>query len=278
MLSDGAEGSLLRFFSVFANPKDKVIYLEPSFGMYKLYCNIFKLRKCPLKLKIDEDFNFFNKLVKYVKHVKPRVIILANPNQPIETMLNFNEIRDLCKISNKMNSFLVIDEAYYHFNNISAQRLVNKFNNLVVIRTFSKAFGLAGLRIGYCLSNEKIIDCMKTVKPIYEINSINIKILSYFLNNVFIMKRYVKEVNKSKHYLHKFFKNSKIKIFGKYSNSVLIKFKNNNETKFIFKKLYKKKFLVKILKINNKFNFMRCTLGSLFVTKKFSKVIEKNLK
>ena len=278
LITDGAEGALLRFMSAFANVKDKVIYLDPSFGMYKVYCDIFRLRKYPLKLDMKKNFNFFNQLIQHIEKVRPNIIIIANPNQPIETMLNFNQIKYLCKIANKMKFFLVIDEAYYHFNNISAQRYIKKFNNLVVLRTFSKAFGLAGLRIGYCMSNKKIIDCMQTIKPIYEINSINIKILLFFLKNIKIMKKYVKEVNKSRIYLYKFFKNSTIKVFGEHSNNVLIEFKNEKQARFISKKLYKNKFLITIIKINNKLNFARCTLGSLFVTKKFCRTIKKNLK
>ena len=278
IITDGAEGALMRFFSVFANSRDRVVYLDPSYGMYKLYCDIFKLQKYPFKININRNFNYFDQLIKYVKKIRPKILLIANPNQPIETMLDTNQIKALCKITNKINSFLVIDEAYYHFNNISAQKFIKKFNNLIVIRTFSKAFGLAGLRIGYCLSNNKVIDCMKTIKPVYEINSINIKILSFFLDNIQIMKKYVQQINKSKKYIYKFFKNSHIEIFGKYSNSVLIKFKNTREASFISQKLYKKKFAVKIIKINNKSNFIRCTLGSVFISKKFCKVIKENLK
>ena len=92
------------------------------------------------------------------------------------------------------------------------------------------------------------------------------------------MKKYVKEVNKSRIYLYKFFKNSTIKVFGEHSNNVLIEFKNEKQARFISKKLYKNKFLITIIKINNNLNFARCTLGSLSVTKKFCRIIKKNLK
>jgi len=278
LITDGAEGALLRFINVFANTKDKVIYLDPSFGMYKVYCDIFKLKSYPFKLEVGDNTDFSNKLVKHIKDVRPKILIIANPNQPIETMLNHSQIKNLCNITKKLKIFFVIDEAYYHFNKVSAQKFIKKYNNLIVIRTFSKAFGLAGLRIGYCMSNKKIIDCMRTIKPIYEINSINIKILLFFIKNTSIMKKYIKEVNKSKIYLHKFLKSLNIEVFGKYSNGVLIKFKNEKQTRLIFKKLYENKFLVKIIKIKNKMNFMRCTLGSLFLTKNFCKIIESNLK
>ena len=125
---------------------------------------------------MKKNFNFFNQLIQHIEKVRPNIIIIANPNQPIETMLNFNQIKYLCEIANKMKIFLVIDEAYYHFNNISAQRYIKKFNNLVVLRTFSKAFGMAGLRIGYVVSNRIIIKEMHKLKPMYEINNLGAKI------------------------------------------------------------------------------------------------------
>ena len=162
---------------------------------------------------------------------------IANPNQPIETIIKTDELKKLCELTNKMNIFLIIDEAYYHFNNTTAQKLVKKFNNLIVVRTFSKAFGLAGLRIGYCISNKKIINYMRIIKPIFEINSINIKVLSYFLKNLYLMKNYVNEINESRNYLIKSFRNTRVEIYGKYSNSVLIKYINNRNTIKIYKKL-----------------------------------------
>ena len=94
-----------------------------------------------------------------------------------------------------MNTLFVIDEAYYHFNNITAKTLIKKFDNIIVVRTFSKAFGLAGLRIGYSIAHNKIIDYMRSIKPVYEINSLNIKILLFFLKKIYIMKKKCKANN-----------------------------------------------------------------------------------
>ena len=74
LITDGAEGALLRFMSAFANVKDKVIYLDPSFGMYKVYCDIFRLRKYPLKLDMKKNFNLpsykivYESLKRYAKN------------------------------------------------------------------------------------------------------------------------------------------------------------------------------------------------------------------
>ena len=273
-MKDGAEGALLRFFSVFSEIGNKVIYLKPSFNMYEVYCDIFKLKKYPFKLKLQPK-DFFEDLIKFTTKIKPKILCIANPNQPIETIIKIEELKKLCELTNKMKIFLIIDEAYYHFNKTSAQELVKKFNNLIVVRTFSKAFGLAGLRIGYCISNKKIINYLKIIKPIYEINSINIKVLSYFLKNLYLMKNYVSEVNDSRKYLNKFFKNTRVEIYGKYSNCVLIKYINNKSTKNIYKTLLKNLFLINIIKIKKSY-YLRCTLGGISTTKKFCKILKDN--
>jgi len=274
LLTEGAEGGLLRFFNVFANPGDKVVYLDPSFGMYELYCEMFKLKKHPLKLQLDKKFSFFERLVDHLRKTKPKILAMPNPNQPIETMINSKQLKYLCKLTNNMNIFLVLDEAYYYFNNISAQKLYKKFNNLLIIRSFSKAFGLAGLRIGYCVSNKRVIDSMKSIKPIYEINSVTIKLLSYFLKNLKIMTKNVSEVNKSRIYIKNYLKKLNIEVFGNYSNNVLIKLKNNNDAKNLEKKLYKNKFIVQRIEFNGKSNFLRCTMGSLKISKEFCRCVE----
>ena len=71
---------------------------------------------------------------------------------------------------------MIVDEAYYHFNNTTAKSLIASCPNLIVVRTFSKAFGMAGMRIGYTISNKKIIGYMLSIKPIYEINAFNMKL------------------------------------------------------------------------------------------------------
>ena len=70
-------------------------------------------------------------------------------------MLNLKQIKNICKLAEKFGSLVIIDEAYYHFNNITAQSLIKSCQNLIVVRTFSKAFGVAGMRIGYTISNKK---------------------------------------------------------------------------------------------------------------------------
>jgi len=269
MLTEGADGGLLRVFNVFISEKDRVVALNPSFSMYPLYCKMFNGKYLPFNLNLETQKNYFKEFVKFIKKTKPKLVLISNPNQPVEVMLNFEQLKSICEITEKMNCLFLVDEAYYHYNKISAQKLVKKFKNLIVVRTFSKAFGLAGLRVGYSIADKNIIDLLKSIKPIYEINSINIKIINYFLDNIPIMKKNVKEINKSKKYIKKELKKLNIDVYGKYSNTVLIKLRNSRLAKNMCKKLFNRKIIVRQMAVEKNENFIRCTLGSLKLTKLF---------
>jgi len=281
ILTEGADGGLLRVFKVFISGGHKVLTLNPSFAMYPVYCQMFGARHFAINLKVSPNYKYFEILKKNIKKIKPKLIAIANPNQPIEVMLNLKEIIEICKLGKKYNSLVVIDEAYYHFNKITAKSLINKFQNLIIVRTFSKAFGLAGMRIGYTISNKKIIQFMMSIKPIYEINSLNIKLVAFFLKNLMIMKNYVKEVSKARLLFKNFLKKYNIEMIGKYSNTVLFKLRDNTQVKRMVSKLLKKKFIVRPMTIDDDDTFIRCTLGSVKIMKKFNKefsIIIKEIK
>ena len=275
LITEGADGGLLRIFNVFADKNDVVLTLEPGYAMYPVYCKMFKAKYVPFKLNSPINKDYFFKLKKKILKNKPKIVAIANPNQPIEVMLNLNQLKEICKITKKLKCLFVVDEAYYHFNNTTAQNLIKSYDNLIVVRTFSKAFGLAGLRVGYTLSNEKNIKYLKSIKPIYEINSVNIQIILFFLKNIQIMKNYVKEVNISRKYLIKVFTNLKCKVYGKYSNTVLIEFPSTKIAENISKVLFKKKFIVRYMILNNK-GFIRLTLSGKKIMRECLDIIKKN--
>jgi len=270
ILTEGADGGLLRTFQVFISGGDRVITCNPSFAMYPLYCKMFGAKHFPIDLKV-KDYDFYSDVIKKIKKIKPRLVAIANPNQPIEIMLNLKQISQICKICLKLNCFVIIDEAYYHFNNVTAKSLIKKFPNLIVVRTFSKAFGLAGMRIGYTMSNSEIIKYMMSIKPIYEINSVNIKIVQFFIKNLKIMKDYVKDVSKSRNFFRKFLKTYKIEMIGEYSNTVLFKLRSKDHVNKVIKYLYKNKFIIRPMTIDGDDSYIRATLGGLKIMKKFTK-------
>ena len=269
IIHEGADGGLLRVFDVFISGGDRVITCSPSFAMYPVYCQMFGAKHYPLELKV-KNYDYYKELQKKIKKIKPKLIAIANPNQPIEAMLSLKQIKNICKLAEKFGSLVIIDEAYYHFNNVTAQSLIKSCQNLIVVRTFSKAFGVAGMRIGYTISNKKIIGYMLSIKPIYEINAFNMKLVRILIKNIKVMKNYVKEVHKGRMILKKFLHKRHIEMIGKYSNTVLFKLENKTKVDKVIKYLFKNKFIVRPMKIDNDDKYIRATLGSSKIMKKFT--------
>jgi len=155
---------------IFCEPKeDQVMMLEPTYGLYKVACDINNVETVsPL---LTDSFQIdFSEVGKYYSS-KVKIIFVCSPNNPTGNLLNKNDILQLCKT---YNSLVVVDEAYIDFAEPSASLIneVNHYRNLVVMRTFSKAWGLAGVRLGFCAADEEIISYLFKVKAPYNINAL----------------------------------------------------------------------------------------------------------
>ncbi len=155
---------------LFLNPGDEVIITEFGFIMYKIYASLSRAKIVPAKEK-----NFKASVEEIIKKVseKTKIVFIANPNNPTGTYLSKNEMLDLRK---KLRSdiLLVVDDAYFEFinsNNFSSGLdLFKDFANVLVTRTFSKIYGLAGLRLGWGYSSNEIIESMYQIKPPFNVN------------------------------------------------------------------------------------------------------------
>ena len=155
---------------IFCEPKeDQVMLLEPTYGMYKVACDINNVETvAPL---LNDSFQIdFAEVEKYYSD-KVKIIFVCSPNNPTGNLLNKNDILRLCKT---YNSIVVVDEAYIDFSEPTASLIneVKNYRNLVVMRTFSKAWGLAGVRLGFCAADEEIISYLFKVKAPYNINAL----------------------------------------------------------------------------------------------------------
>ena len=253
--------------------KSKLIALEPTFGMVEAYSKLYNIKKINIpynsSLKID-----YNKLLKSIKK-KTSLIIIANPNSPTGTIIEKEKLLEIIGKARKYNIPVLIDEAYNGFYNFSYIKYINKFKNLIILRTFSKSFGLAGLRAGYLISNKKIMEEIYKYKPMYEINSIACKIIELFLNNPLIEKKYISETNKGKIYFQNELKKIKIQYLKTFANFIHINLKNKK--KLIEKQLKLEKILTrKGPGVKGLDQFLRITLGPKKQMKEVVKVLKKN--
>jgi histidinol-phosphate aminotransferase len=162
--SDEIIDLLIRIFCIPA--KDKVMVTAPSYGMYEVSCDVNDVKVTTIEL--DDNLQLdIETMLKSVED-KIKIIFICSPNNPTGNLIRTKDIIRLCS---ETESVIVVDEAYIDFcENNSLIHEVKNYENLVVTRTFSKAWGMAGLRCGFCVANEKIIETLYKVKAPYNLN------------------------------------------------------------------------------------------------------------
>ncbi len=148
---------------------DSVAVVEPTYGVYRVAANISGVEACG----IDLDVNFQLDVPGTLQRLKPttKIIFLCSPNNPTGNLLKKNDIVDLCR---QTRAVVVVDQAYLEFADPSgdASREVLQYPNLVVLRTLSKAWGLAGIRLGYCVADPSVVSYLLRIKAPYNINAV----------------------------------------------------------------------------------------------------------
>ncbi len=268
LITPGSDFGYRVCFELFCKKRKNIICLEPTFGMVEVYAKLNNLKK----KGIGYDRNLKLKIHDLFKHINNKValIILANPNSPTGTIINKERIHEIIRKAQKFNIPVIIDEAYYGFYDYSLIKEINRFKNLIILRTFSKSFGLAGLRAGYLISNETIIKELFKFKPMYEINSVACKVLEIFLKHKNLEKLFIKEVMDGKNYFQKELHKLNLEYLDTNANFIHVNLRNKK--KIIEKKLKDKKILVrKGPGVRGFESFLRFTLGP---KKEMKKVID----
>lgn len=270
LITNGTDQAIEVIFKTFTRSGDQVIIPSPSFAWFS-QCAKINNNNIISPLYQKENLAFPLKMILKKISKKIKLIIICNPNNPTGTSVALSDIEKILKKAK--NSLIYIDEAYFGFSQITAVPLIKKYPNLVISRTFSKAFGLAGLRIGYLIANNKLIKEMQKVRGPYEVNSLATTAVEYALENLNGYKYYIDEVmNEAKPFLEKYLKKRNIKYYPSDANFVLIKPTN---PKKIFNHLKRNKILTRPRSGPLVEGTIRITVGTLKQTKKLIKLLNK---
>ena len=167
IFGNGTDEILDLIVRVFCNPsKDKIITLPPTYGMYDVIAKTNGVENIEIPLK--SDFSIDKNEILKLSSKKTKILFLCSPNNPTGNSFDTNDLTDLIK---GFNGVVVVDEAYIDFSSKqSLISLIEDNNNLIITQTMSKAYGMAGIRLGMGFSNEKIINYLNKIKPPYNIN------------------------------------------------------------------------------------------------------------
>jgi histidinol-phosphate aminotransferase len=272
LVTNGSDQAIDVIFKTFTKKNDQVIIPTPSFAWFfqcaKMNDNIIVSPQYKRK-----DLSF--PLTEVLESISPntKMIIICNPNNPTGTMIINSDIEKI--LQSAKNAIVYIDEAYYEFSNSTAAPLLKKYPNLVISRTFSKAFGQASLRMGYIIANEKIVKQMLKVRGPYDVNSLSVCSAQYVLKNLAGLKSYTNEINlKSKPLIEKFFQKNKIKFYPSGANFLI--FKPNN-AEFVYQTLLANNIRVRPQNKTPIKNTLRLTIGTTNQMKQFIEIFETRI-
>lgn len=276
LLTSGADAAIKLIFETLIKKNDKIIITEPSFAMYDIYSKLFQSVCIKLIYKRKNNRFVFDTdyLKKKITQENIKVIFLPNPDSPTGHVFDRSEIKKLIHLCYKKFVFLVIDEAYYPFYNMSSVSLIDKYNNLIIIRTGSKSFGLAGLRVGFIASNSKIISMISKYRPIYEISSLSSKFYSHLYKNIKKVKKITEELVNIKKNFEEFLKKLNFDVIETHANFVLVNLGNKKIS--VEKKLKKLAYIKNNVYIDKK-KYSRITITNKNKIEKIKKIF-KNVK
>lgn len=170
-LGNGSDEIIDLSFRIFCNPgKDTALSFSPTYGMYEVSSAINDV--IFLKVPLDKNFQIdFEKTKPYLKSEQLKLIFICSPNNPTSNSMNTDTV---IRILDEFQGVVIIDEAYIDFSErLSFMQLLERYNNLIVMQTFSKAWGMAGVRLGMAFTSPEIIHYFNKVKPPYNISKVN---------------------------------------------------------------------------------------------------------
>lgn len=264
----GVDGILDTLLKIVLGKNNQVIIPVPTYEMYDFIVRING--GIPKFLQRDENFEVPLSGLLSAINKKVKLIILCSPNHPTGNAIKQNQLE---KIIKKTKAFVVIDEAFAEFANRSVVNLVKKYKNLIVLRTFSKAFGLAGLRIGYGVMSKDIAkDFNKTRLP-FSINSLGLKVAITALEDQKHLQKVVKLIKEGREYIRR---NIKFKTYSSQANFVLVNV-SPLKAKKVIGELLKEGVLVRDCSLFERLreNFIRIKIGKTWQNRAIVKAINK---
>ncbi len=242
IVGTGSDQLIQVIANVFLEKGDKVLYPAPSFGMYKDSCIIAGGKAVEYILDQDNNFSYSaDKIIQAYEEEQPKIIYICSPNNPTGNLMPQDEIMKVLKACKK--SIVVVDEAYADFSGTTVIPYIEEYDNLLILRTFSKAFGLAGIRCGYSIASEKLTRAVNLARPPYNISSLSQYAATLVLSNIDEIQNNIKYlVDERERVFSKLAGIEGLKVYGSAANFILIKVQNSKD---VYTKLCEKGIFIR---------------------------------
>jgi histidinol-phosphate aminotransferase len=276
VVSNGADNLILMIANAFLDEGDEVVMADPTFSVYTNVTQI--MRGKPIKVRLRDFTHDLPAMLKKINR-KTKLVFICNPNNPTGTIVSQESIDHfLSKLPKRV--IVVLDEAYGDFAEDpfypNGLDYVKKRTQVIVLRTFSKVYGLAGLRIGYALGREDLVDCLYQVRDPFPVHRLAQVAAVAALNDMDHAVRSIQLVYEGRRYLYKELDKMGISYIPSQANFILIDFEKDSEE--IYQAFLREGIIIRPGKIWGYSTFARVTIGRMEDNRKFIKALIKILK
>lgn len=191
----GSSETIKSVFETYISPGDRVLLHFPGYAMYEVYCKLFQA--VVVSQYFDPELQFDWEAFQEKIDNRTRMVVVENPNGFVGVAPTMAVLEGLVKKARDVGSIILVDEAYYHFHAETVAPLIDAYDNLIISRSFSKVFGIAGLRAGYLISRPENIACLRKVRPMHELTSMTALVIVELLNYPGELENYLRDTKRN---------------------------------------------------------------------------------
>jgi histidinol-phosphate aminotransferase len=256
LLTNGGDDALRVFFDTFVEPRSHILICEPTFPMYRYYAEIAGAQVQTLRYGPNMEFPLGDALAALKE--RPRVFFLANPNNPTGTLVSKGELGKLLQAAKE--TVVVVDEAYAEFSGLTVVPWVRRYTHLFIARTFSKAVGIAGLRLGAVIGQRESLSLVRRAMPPYPVNLAALVAAVAAVKERKSIARYVSSTKRRRAWFARELQRSGARVFPSAGNFVLADFGESGPE--LFRKLARQNILIRERGKDLGPGFARITIGT----------------
>jgi histidinol-phosphate aminotransferase len=274
-LTNGIDDALHLIADTFIEDGDSVLVAEPTFDMYRFFSELAGARVTALRY--DDEMKF--PVADVLRELRgsslriPRVLFIANPNNPTGTLVQPEDLRRILRAASR--TLVLVDEAYFDFSGLTILPWIRQYSNLLVARTFSKAAGLAALRLGCLFAKPEILSVMRRACTPYPVNTAALVAAEASIRDARFLRNYTREVLQSRALLEEGLTRLGARVYSSAANFVLVDFGPGAHR--LVRTLDRKGILVRERKDFSREGFMRISAGTRADTRRLLRAIEEIL-
>jgi histidinol-phosphate aminotransferase len=226
LLTPGSDGAIRLAFEAVIEHGEAVVHTVPTFAMYPVYSQMFgaQVREIHYAQSPNGPLLDPGAIIEALRQLQPKLLCLPNPDSPTGTVATPEVLKEILAVCEATGTLFLVDEAYHPFHPDSVVSWTQKSPNLVVARTFAKAWGVAGLRIGYAVAHPQTIALLHKLRPMYECSTLAIEFMCRMLDHVEEMMQAVGRIDEGKRWFEERMRSFEFKVLPTAGNFTHIAF------------------------------------------------------